>query len=632
MTLDAFLLHFCLVFSIATLGVLYLEDVSRRHPRLLAVAMPAVGHACATVAVVSWFDALSVSLVASMLGFFITGVFMVVLRSFSVTGRFLIAAQLTMSAVALVWGLHYLWTIDVSTTTRVLMLSTLPLMILTLPFGLLALIPQWEVLTRQRWARPRAALPSESRTHYPKVSLHVPICSEPPDVVLDTLKALAAQDYPNFEVLVIDNNTKDDALWRPVERWCAADKRFQFFHLEQCPGAKAGALNYVQQFMAGDATVIGLIDSDYQARPSFLSALIGHFDNPTVGFVQTPHDYRDWHHSLYQRMCYWEYRSFFAICVPTWNERGAAITVGTMSLIRRAALEEAGGWSEWCLTEDSELAPRIHSLGYTSVYVQESFGRGLIPERFRGYAKQRRRWTYGPIQELRAHLRMFLPRVIGKRTALTAGQKLFHLHHDLDPLLTGVGLLLTPIGLLTTASMLIHHERPSLPWVAIVAGLCVAVSSQIMSWRVYRVAMGCSLLDVFYAGFAKSALAHSIAISALRALVALPLSWERTDKFKARGEGARRALFDTRIELMLGCLFIAIGLAALNSAPQGLLLLLVLGIALQGIGYLVAPGVALLAEWELRRATPVGATCEPVGARRERIGPVGALTESTRGA
>ena len=126
MTLDVFLLYFCVVFAIATLGVLYLEDVSRRYPTLHAVAMPAVGHACATVAVVSWFDALSVSLVASMLGLLITGFFMLVLRSFSVTGRFLIAAQLTMSAVALVWGLHYLWTIDVSATTRVLMLSTLP--------------------------------------------------------------------------------------------------------------------------------------------------------------------------------------------------------------------------------------------------------------------------------------------------------------------------------------------------------------------------------------------------------------------------------------------------------------------------------------------------------------------------
>ena len=629
MSLDALLLHFCLVFSIAALSACLFKDVSRRHSVLVALTIPLFSHAFATAVVVSWLGVLETSLIAAAVGLLTATAFMIGLRSFMMLGRFLIATQLTMSAVALVWGLNYVWMLDVSMTTRMLMLSALPLMLLTLPFGVLALIPQWEVLSRQCWIRPRNPLQPGSREDYPKVSLHVPICSEPPDVVIGTLQSLAALEYPNFEVLVIDNNTTDDALWRPVERWCADDERFRFFHLEHCPGAKAGALNHVRRFMAADATVVGLIDSDYQSRPSFLSALIGHFDDPKIGFVQTPHDYREWEGSLYQRMCYWEYRSFFTICVPTWNERGAAITVGTMSLIRRSALEEAGGWSEWCLTEDSELAPRIHSLGYTSVYVQESFGRGLIPERFNGYAKQRRRWTYGPIQELKAHLPMFLPRIIGKRTALTAGQKLFHLHHDLDPLFTGISLLFTPIGLMTTASMLIQHERPSLPWVAIVAGLCAGLSSQIMSWRVYRLAMGCSLIDVFYAGFAKGALAHSIATSALRALIGLPLSWQRTDKFKARSEGLRRALIDTRSELMLGGLFIVVGLGSLYTAPRGLLLLLVLGIAFQGIGYLVAPAVALVGEWELRRASATADALESERPHHEHIVPVTSLTGSS---
>lgn len=56
------------------------------------------------------------------------------------------------------------------------------------------------------------------------------------------------------------------------------------------------------------------------------------------------------------------------------NEHNAGLTVGTMSLIRRSALDEAGGWAEWCLTEDSELAIRIHALGYDGVYLSEAFG------------------------------------------------------------------------------------------------------------------------------------------------------------------------------------------------------------------------------------------------------------------
>ena len=152
------------------------------------------------------------------------------------------------------------------------------------------------------------------------------------------------------------------------------------------PGAKAGALNFALWQTAPDAELVGVVDSDYQAEPDFLERLVGYFDDPKIGFVQTPHDYREWQDSLYQRMCYWEYRRFLETTMVSFNEWDAAITVGTMCVIRCKALEEAGGWAEWCLTEDSELAVRIHALGYSGVYLTTTFGRGLIPETFEGYS------------------------------------------------------------------------------------------------------------------------------------------------------------------------------------------------------------------------------------------------------
>ena len=56
----------------------------------------------------------------------------------------------------------------------------------------------------------------------PMVSLHLPAYAEPPEVVEATLRALAALDYPNYEVLVIDNNTPDEKTWQPIEELCAA--------------------------------------------------------------------------------------------------------------------------------------------------------------------------------------------------------------------------------------------------------------------------------------------------------------------------------------------------------------------------------------------------------------------------
>jgi cellulose synthase/poly-beta-1,6-N-acetylglucosamine synthase-like glycosyltransferase len=94
-------------------------------------------------------------------------------------------------------------------------------------------------------------------------------------MVMQTLDSLAALDYPDFEVIVIDNNTKDPAVWRPVQDYCAQlGERFRFFHFDVIKGFKAGALNYVLSQTSPDAKVIGVIDSDYMVRPDWLKAVV----------------------------------------------------------------------------------------------------------------------------------------------------------------------------------------------------------------------------------------------------------------------------------------------------------------------------------------------------------------------
>lgn len=246
------------------------------------------------------------------------------------------------------------------------------------------------------------------------VSLHVPAYAEPPEIVIGTLNAISRLRYDNYEVIVVDNNTKNETLWRPVEAHCAQlGARFRFFHVDPLSGAKAGALNFALAKTNPKTQIVGVIDSDYQTHPNFVSDLIGHFEDKRIGFVQTPHDYRAWEENTFLTMCYWEYKAFFHTILVALNERDAALTIGTMCLIRKRALEEAGGWATWCLTEDSELSIRLHDLGYSSVYVPHTYGRGLIPETFNGYRKQRRRWIAGPVQELQYHLNRFLGRAEG---------------------------------------------------------------------------------------------------------------------------------------------------------------------------------------------------------------------------
>lgn len=257
----------------------------------------------------------------------------------------------------------------------------------------------------------------------PKVSIHVPAYSEPPAMLIETLDALNALDYPDYEVIVIDNNTDDERLWRPVEACCdRLGPRFRFFHVAPLEGFKAGALNFALERTAADAEIVAVIDSDYRVDPNWLSSLVHHFDSPKVALVQAPQDYRDQASHGFKRLCEAEYRGFFRIGMVTRNERNAIIQHGTMTMIRTRVLREVGAWAEWTVTEDAELGLRILEHGYEAVYTTASFGRGLTPDRFRDYRAQRFRWALGATQILRRHGR----RLLGlEPSRLSLGQR-FH--------------------------------------------------------------------------------------------------------------------------------------------------------------------------------------------------------------
>ncbi len=303
-----------------------------------------------------------------------------------------------------------------------------------------------DVMGRVRWTRARR--PQPTTDYFPKVSLHVPAYNEPPEMVKETLNALAKLDYPNYEVIVIDDNTTDERLWRPIETHCK-DLGFKFFHLENWPGFKSGALNYALTQTAPDAEIIGVVDSDYVVEPTYLKDCVGFFKNPEMAFVQTPQDYRDVAaDDRYATACYHSYQYFFKVSMASRDEHNGIIFAGTMGLIRKSVLQELGGWDEWCITEDAELSLRILDRGYESVYLDVSYGRGLMPLNFEGLKKQRFRWAFGGMQILKAHWRSLMPwaRWVDPVHRLTGAQRWDYLIGGLqwlnDPLTFGFTILL----------------------------------------------------------------------------------------------------------------------------------------------------------------------------------------------
>ena len=91
------------------------------------------------------------------------------------------------------------------------------------------------------------------------------------------------------------------------------------------------------------------------------------------------------------------------------NEANAIIVHGTMCLIRREALMDAGNWSSDTIVEDSDLGLTLLEHGWIAHYTNRRYGYGLLPDTYDAFRRQRHRWAFGGLQILRKHWRSLLP-------------------------------------------------------------------------------------------------------------------------------------------------------------------------------------------------------------------------------
>jgi exo-beta-1,3-glucanase (GH17 family)/cellulose synthase/poly-beta-1,6-N-acetylglucosamine synthase-like glycosyltransferase len=429
----------------------------------------------------------------------------------------------------------------------------------------------------------------------PMVSVHIPTYNEPPEMVNRTLDALARMNYPKFEVIVVDNNTRDENVWRPVEDHCRRlGPRFKFFHVDPLTGFKAGALNYALDRTDPEAAIIGVIDSDYEVDPSWLRDLAPQFRTDSLAIVQAPQDYRDESANAFKSMCYAEYRGFFYIGMITRNERNAIIQHGTMSLVRRSALEEVGRWSQWCITEDAELGLRIFEYGYEAMYIPKSYGKGLMPDTFVDYKKQRFRWAYGAMQILRRHKGRLTG--LGK-SRLTAGQR-YHFWAGWLPWIADALNLVFNMGAVVWSLLMIFAPQKFDPPLAIfsifpLALFCFKVAKLIFIYRGAHIVAGIG--QTLSAAIAGLALSHTIARAIWAGLVTSGKPFFRTPKMadahpflKAIASSREETLFMVLLWLLAAC----VALTKTTMSPDLIIWIIVL--SMQSLPYLAAFAVSLI--------------------------------------
>ncbi len=457
-----------------------------------------------------------------------------------------------------------------------------------------------DILCRVKWHR---RISEWKITDYqPKVSLHIPTYNEPPEVVIKTLENLTQMNYNNFEVLVIDNNTPEEKSWRLIESACKRlGPRFKFIHLGHWPGYKSGALNFALTASAADTELISIIDADYKVDHNFLRELVPFFQDKKIAFVQTPQDYRGSETNSFFKAAYLGYKYFFAVSMPSRNERNAIIFAGTMGLLRKSALEEVGGWDEWCITEDAEASLRILKKGYDSIYIDKSYGQGLMPLTFDGFKKQRFRWCFGGIQILKKHWDCLMPWSgwLDKENKLTAAQRYYYLVGGLqwyNDLLNLFFVFFLILGGVLSLFPQIQGFRPFTLPLLIIPAIFLITGLWRFLW-VLRNALALNTSEAIEAMFNFFSLGWAVTLGSVQGLIQKQGVFLRTPKITSKLKFLS-ALGAAQSELWIGliCFLAAVGLIFLR---QNLLMFALGGMLVwEGMLFMSAPVFSLISTSE----------------------------------
>lgn len=526
----------------------------------------------------------------------------------NVVGQVFYASYASASVIFIIYAA---W-IAVLATRSIIEMVTASLVIL---LDLAALVP-WisnvnylsDVMCRARRSR---ALPRADPGYQPMVSVHIPAYNEPPDLLIETIKAVERMDYPDFEVVVIDNNTKDRAVYGPVEEYCRGRERVRFVHVAPWPGYKAGACNLaLRQYTDPRAEIIGLVDADDIVQPYYLRETVSYFSDPNIGFVQTFEGNRDFEGSNYYTACVDSFQAFYLAVMSSRNERDTVPFVGTMGLFRRSALTAVGGWNEWCICEDTEASLRVLKEGWSGLYIPRCFGRGVVPPSFAGMLTQRHRWCFGAMQILRLHWRSLMPWDRSPDNHLTSAQRRDYLMASLgwfrDLLMLAFSLLLLVItGLTVTHSGVVvspmDGHRSLLPLsLIVVATICMQWTLRHWTTMSFRRTMLSLLISL--------SVTWVVALGCIEGVARRDGVFLRTAKSGGR-RSILRALRLTQVQAILAAsLYVSTGLlAALRDKPW----LLMFIIFAQGTVYLCGPIASL---WSLLAQ---GATRQELSRRLE---------------
>src|SRR5205085_5638190 len=234
-------------------------------------------------------------------------------------------------------------------------------------------------------------------TYQPSISVVIAAFNEE-KVIVRTIEAVLANGYPDLEIIVVDDGSKDDTSGEVMRHF-----RDRVRLLMQENGGKAAALNTGIEHASGE--IIIALDADTIFARDTIRNLVRRFADPIVGAVAgnvkvgnriNPLTY--WQSIEYITSQNLDRRAYAAI-------NSVSVVPGAVGAWRREAIVQAGGYTTDTMAEDMDLTWRIRRIGWRVDTESAAIGYTEVPDTFKNLYKQRFRWAFGTLQSLWKHRR-----------------------------------------------------------------------------------------------------------------------------------------------------------------------------------------------------------------------------------
>ena len=248
---------------------------------------------------------------------------------------------------------------------------------------------------------PRAFLPE---AELPAVLVQIPVFNEH-EIAIGAMRSACTLDWPRdrLHIQMLDDSTDESV--EMIAR-AAAALRSQGFHVEHRhrqarAGFKAGAL--ADGLAATREPLIAMLDVDFRPPAHWLRDVVPVLlADPDAGFLQSRCEFSNYRTNLLTRVQGMMLDAHFVVEQAGRYRAGWMFQFnGTGGIWRRAAIQEAGGWSSDSLVEDLDLTVRVALAGWRGLFVLEPGIPGLVPERVSHWRVQQRRWSTGFVEVAR---------------------------------------------------------------------------------------------------------------------------------------------------------------------------------------------------------------------------------------